>query len=369
VASLREFLPAAAGLKNPIDMIASASPEDYRRTIEIVGRDPGVDSLVVLYVPPLAIRPEDVARAIATGAGTVPAEKPVLTVFLSSRGVPQLLRQGPRGALPSFSFPENAARALAATEKYARWLRRPAGQAHVLDAFSAGAVRAVIERALTAAAGPLWLDSRDVATVLRAAGIELAATQEVAPEEAPGAAAAMGFPLVAKAVAPGLVHKSDAGGVVLGLRSADDVERAVATMGERLRAAGHELSGVLLQREVKGGVEAIVGVMSDPTFGPLVVCGLGGVLVELLRDASFRLPPVTDVDAREMIDRLRLAPMLTGYRGSVPADRAALERTILRVSALVEAAPEIREMDLNPVKVLESGAIVVDARIRVARAE
>jgi acetyl coenzyme A synthetase (ADP forming)-like protein len=366
VARLREYLPAAAGLKNPIDMIASASPEEYRRTIEIVGNDPGVDSLVVLYVPPLAIRPEDIAQAIAAGAGAVPRDKPVLTVFLSSRGAPELLRQGPRGALPSFSFPENAARALAAAEKYARWLRRPSGAARTLDAFATGAVRAVIARALDGAEGPRWLDPLDVATVLRAAGIRLAATEQALPEQAVSAAEKLGYPLVAKAVAPGLVHKSDVGGVVLGLRSAADVERAVATLRDKLHAAGHELEAVLLQREVEGGVEAIVGVMSDPLFGPLVVCGLGGVLVELLRDASFRLPPVTDVDAAEMIDRLRLAPLLAGYRGAPPADRAALEETIVRVSALVEAAPEIREMDLNPVKILAKGSVVVDARIRVA---
>jgi acetate---CoA ligase (ADP-forming) len=144
----------------------------------------------------------------------------------------------------------------------------------------------------------------------------------------------------------------------------------VRLLRERLEAAGHPLEAVLLQRQVSGGLEALVGVVGDPTFGPLVVCGLGGVQVELLRDASFRMPPVTDLDAREMIDRLRLKALFDGYRGSAPADRPALESLIQRVSALVEALPELRELDLNPVKVLRpgEGVLVVDARLRVGPA-
>ncbi|HJQ82499.1 MAG TPA: acetate--CoA ligase family protein, partial [Candidatus Binatia bacterium] len=189
----------------------------------------------------------------------------------------------------------------------------------------------------------------------------------VAPADAPAAAERLGFPLVAKAVAPGLVHKSDVGGVVLGLDSPEAVGRAVSTLAERVRAAGSALEGVLLQRQVTGGIEALVGVTSDPTFGPLLVCGLGGVLVELLRDVAFHLTPVTDVDARDMLARLRAGRLLDGYRGMPPGDRDALVDVILRVSALVEVLPELRELDLNPVKVLPpgKGAIVVDARMRV----
>ena len=211
------------------------------------------------------------------------------------------------------------------------------------------------------------LEPADLETILRAAGIVSAASETVLLPEAAAAAERLGFPLVAKAIAPDVVHKSDVGGVVLGIDSPDAVARAVATLGERMQAIGSRLEGVLLQREVAGGIEALVGVTTDPTFGPLLVCGLGGVLVELVRDVSFHLTPVTDVEAADMLDRLRARRLLDGYRGMPPGDRAALVDVIVGVSALVEVVPELRELDLNPVKVLApgNGAVAVDARMRV----
>jgi acetate---CoA ligase (ADP-forming) len=364
---LRGFLPAAATVRNPVDLLAAAGPEPFARAVAAVGQDPAVDALVAIYVPPRVTQPEEVAAALARGAGEVPAEKPVLTVFLSSRGAPAVLASGPRGALPSFSFPENAARALAAAERYGRWRRRPRGEVFRLAEPARALVRAIVEPVLSSATGPVWLQPEDVAAVLEAAGIPQPAQRQVAPAGAAAAAAEMGYPLVAKAVAPGLVHKTEVGGVVLGLHSAADVEQAVRSLRERLGQAGHRLEAVLLQREVTGGIEALVGVVGDPTFGPLVVAGLGGVQAELLRDAAFRLTPVSDLDAAEMVDGLRLRALLDGYRGSAPGDRTALLELIQRVSALTEALPELREMDLNPVRVLPpgDGLVVLDARLRV----
>jgi acyl-CoA synthetase (NDP forming) len=265
-----------------------------------------------------------------------------------------------------FEFPENAARALAAAVRYGRWRARPTGTALELEPFAERVIRAVVDRVLAAPAdGPRWMAPGDVMTILRAAGIECAAAEAVAPDEAVATAERVGYPLVAKAIAPGLVHKSDIGGVVLGLTSADAVRDAVA----QLRARVPQLTSVLLQRQVPSGIEALVGVTSDATFGPLVVCGLGGVLVELLRDASYRLPPVTDVDADEMIDALRLAPLLAGYRGAPAGDRAALSEVLRRVSALVDIIPELRELDLNPIMVLPPGrgVVVVDAKLQLGQ--
>jgi acetyl coenzyme A synthetase (ADP forming)-like protein len=365
--ALRSFLPAQASVRNPVDMIASARPDDYARAIAAVGADPNVDSVVVIFVPPLVTSADGIAEAIARAAAAVPAHKPVLSVFLSTKGAPAALATGARGRLPSYSFPENAARALAAAERYGRWRARPRGETLRLGAEARGAVRVIVDRAMASHAEPFWLDVADSEALLRACGVAVADARLATPDRAPSLAEAMGYPLVAKAVSPGLIHKSDIGGVVLGLNSEDDVRRAVAALRDRLAAAGRTLEHVLLQREVSGGLEALVGVVNDATFGPLVVCGLGGVLVELLRDASFRLPPVTDLDATDMIDRLRLKALFDGYRGAPPADRAALVTLIQRVSALVEAVPELRELDLNPVKVLarDQGAVAVDARVRL----
>jgi acetyl coenzyme A synthetase (ADP forming)-like protein len=366
-AALREALPAHAGTGNPVDMIASATPQQYVHAIRAVGTDPAVDAVVAIYVPVMAEAAEAYAAAIARGADAVPAEKPVLSVFLSGRGAPAALAGGARGRLPAYSFPENAALALAAAERYGRWRRRPRGTVLELEPFARDVIRSVVDRAVAEAAAPRWLRADEIAVILRAAGIEFAEYEEAAPADAEAAAERLGYPLVAKAVAPGLLHKSDVGAVVLGLRSAADVGAAVDSLRTRLAAAGHRLEGVFLQREIPRGVEALVGVTTDPTFGPLVVCGLGGVLVEILRDVAFRLPPVSDLDAEEMLGALRARTLLDGYRGGPAGDRAAFIDVIRRISALVALVPELRELDLNPLMLLPpgAGAIVVDGRMRL----
>ena len=364
---LRSFLPVQAALTNPVDMIASATPEQYFRAVEAVGSDPGIDSLIIIYIPPQLHSAAEMFEALAEAAARVPPEKPVLCVFMSSQPAPLLLSPPPRGRIPVYGFPENAALALSAAERYGRWRRRPRGSISSLDSFAQTAIRAVIDRVLASARTPAWLDQADLFTVLRAAGIEVAAAELASPDEAEATAERMGYPLVAKVLSAGLIHKSDLGGVFLGLRSREDVASAVATFRRRMQSAGIQVEKILLQREIPGGIEALVGVTSDPTFGPLVGCGLGGVMVELLKDVSFRLSPVSDLDAAEMIEKLHAHRILDGYRGMPPGDRAALIRVVQQVSSLVELIPELQELDLNPVKVLEPGrgAIVVDGRIKI----
>jgi acyl-CoA synthetase (NDP forming) len=232
-------------------------------------------------------------------------------------------------------------------------------------------VRAGVRAALAGGAERRWLSAEAVEDVLAAAGIPNAPSRVASPEDAARAAEAIGYPVVVKGLARGLVHRSEVGAVILDLRSGEQVAEAVTLLRRRLASAGLDLERVLVQRQVEGGVEAIVGIVSDPDLGPLVVAGLGGREVELMRDVSFRMAPVTDADAAEMIDRLRMRPLLDGYRGAPRADRAALVDLVQRVSALADAVPEIRELDLNPVKVLAEGqgVIVVDARILAAAVE
>ncbi len=365
--ALRRLLPRMAGLANPIDMIASATADHYAAAMECVGADPNVDSLIVIYLAPQLHDPQEVAEAICRAAQKVPAQKPVLTVFMSVDGKPAVLSAGARGRLPSYSYPEDAAVALSAAERYGRWRRRPVGKTLSLSPAARAEVRAVVDRVLESNDKPSWLGPDDLAAVLRCAGIELAAAEDVRVQGVLEAAERIGYPLVMKVRIPEVLHKSDVGGVILGLRTCDEVSAAASLLKQRIKESGFELERVLLQREVPGGIEALVGVTVDPVFGPLIVCGLGGVLVELIKDVSFRLAPVSDVDAEEMISGLRSGRLLEGYRGGPPGDRAALVEFLRRVSALAEVVPELQELDLNPVKVLPPGrgVVAVDARIRI----
>src|SRR5499426_438582 len=366
--ALRTVLPPQAGVANPVDMIAAATPAQYARTIELVGADATIDALVVIYIPPLVTDPTEIAEAIAQGVGTVPAQKPVLTVFMTAQGVPATLNTGPRGTLPTYLFPENAALALSAAVRYGRWRTRPRGTSLHLSPFAHGAIRAVIDRVLANASVPLWLPPGDLAMVLQAADIPLAAAEQTTTAEAVATAERLGYPLVAKIVSPDVLHKSDVGGVILDLHTPAAVASAVETLVARMQRIGARLDGILLQRQVSSGIEALVGVTTDPLFGPLLVCGLGGTLVEVLHDVAFRLTPVSDSDAAEMLTKLRANVLLDGYRGALPGDREALIALVLRVSALVESVPELQELDLNPVKVLAPGAgvMALDARMRLA---
>ncbi|MEW6777261.1 MAG: GNAT family N-acetyltransferase, partial [Bdellovibrionota bacterium] len=363
---LRAFLPAAAAVANPVDMIASASPEHFEKTIEAVGSDPSVDAVAILYVPLRVTRPEEILSAMARGAGDVPCGKPVVCVVVGNAGDREKIHQGPRGRLPVFEFPESAARALSAAARYEQWRKRPRGDWEELDAISAAAIRKIVDRARSGK-DRAWLSPDDLAAVLGLAGIGFAPCRTVSVEEAGEAAKDLGFPLVAKAIAPGVIHKSDVGGVVLGIDSARKAAKAAEQIRGRIEKAGARLEAILLQREVKEGLEFFAGITTDATFGPLVLCGAGGVLVELVGDMIFRLPPVSDTDASEMVRALKSARLLKGYRGAPAGDHAALEKIVRRLSALVLAVPEILEVDLNPIKVLPpgQGAIAVDGRMLV----
>jgi len=356
VQELRAFLPAAASVANPVDMLAAAPPDHYARTLRLVLADPNVDSVLVIFIPPIATDPDAVARAILEGS-SFSGVKPVLAIFMSARGAPPVLKP-----IPSYAFPEPAAIALARAAEYGRWRAAPAGVVPEFADLRREEARALVDAALARGGG--WLEAVEADRLLAAFGVTTAPLRPAPdPVSAAAAARAVGFPVVLKAVGPAILHKTEVGGVRVGLESAD----AVRAAGEEMSARIEGLTGFLVQPMVSGGVEVIVGVVRDPTFGPLVVYGSGGTLVELLADAAFRLHPLTDADAAAMLDEVRGTALLRGYRGAPKADEEALRDLLLRVSALVDACPEVREMDLNPVKVLSRGARVLDARIRVER--
>ncbi len=361
-AELRKLLPAEASISNPVDMIASATASQYEQAMAILGRDAGIDAIVVIFIPPLVTRAEDVARAIVAGTRALRGTKPVLTVFMQSHGVPEELREADV-RVPSYSFPENAARALARVAGYSDWLAKPVAAGDRPDGIRKDEAAAIIESAASNGGG--WLDPRQTWEVLAAYGIPvLKQAVVISPGDAAEAARKIGAPVALKAIAPGLIHKTEAGAVRLNLALAD-VQTAAESMSRSVSATGTSATGFIVQQMADPGAEMIVGVVHDHQFGPVVACGAGGIMVELMKDVALRLTPVTRFDADEMIRELRTYPLLTGYRGSPRLDIGSLEEIITRISALVDDFSEIAEIDLNPVLVHEKGSTVVDARMRI----
>ncbi|MDW8254935.1 MAG: GNAT family N-acetyltransferase [Chloroflexota bacterium] len=366
-AALRARLPAEAAVTNPVDIVASTGADGYAEALRLVLADPRIDAAIVLFVPPLVTRARDVERAIASVL-TEQQTKPVLASFVGVRE--ELAAEGRGPVVPHFAFPEAAARALGKVVGYANWLRRPTGSLPTFADLEIDRARDVIKRAL-AERGEGWLDAIETTTVLEAFGIPLPAWA-VARSATEAAAAFRRFkrPVAVKLLSRTITHKSDVGGVRLGITSAKAAAAAFEAIRAGLSERGIEdaMDGVLVQAMETGGVECLVGVVSDPLFGPLIGFGLGGVTAELIGDVHFQLHPLTDRDADELIDRSKAATLLAGYRGAPPADRRALRELLLRVSCLVEELPELVELDLNPVLVREQGVVALDARIRVAPA-
>jgi acetyl coenzyme A synthetase (ADP forming)-like protein len=352
--ALRSFLPAAASVANPVDMLASASPDQYRRALDAILHDENVDSVITIFIPPLVTDPAEVGAVVADAARRAQG-KPILGVFMRAEGAPASL-----APIPCYAFPESAALALSRAAAYGEWRTQPAEPVPVLQGFDHRCIRTIADAVASRGAG--WATADETLALLSAAGIHTAASQ-VAHDAvaAMDAAAALGYPVALKALGPSLLHKTERQAVILNISTPNQLQAVYTDLARRL---GDEMTAVLVQRMVPKGVEMIVGAINDPLFGPLIACGTGGVLVDVLADTSFRLQPLTARDAGEMIDDLRGKRLLRGYRGAPSADEAALEDVLLRVSALVDAAPAIQELDLNPVIVLPSGALVADARIR-----
>jgi acyl-CoA synthetase (NDP forming) len=329
--------------------------------------DDALDAVIVVFTPPLVTDPGDVAGAIAE-VSKQRHTKPVLAAFLAmdnSSLVPKVDGE-PGAVVPGYAFPEQAAQALGRARHYAVWRERPAGQNPLLDGIAPAAAARLIEQALSGSTEPMWLSPQAGAELLKCYGIPIVPTVEShSGRDAVAAARSLGFPVALKAFGPNLVHKSELGAVQLDLGSQLKVRRGYEAMAGRL---GDQMEGATVQPMAGPGVETIVGLVQDPAFGPLIMFGLGGVATELLADRQFRILPLTDRDAADLVRSVRAAPLLTGYRGSIPTDVSALEELLLRVGRLGESHPQIAELDLNPVIVSSRGATVVDAKVRLAPA-
>jgi len=292
----------------------------------------------------------------------------LLACFMGQRGFKTRLGVGGK-FVPSYLFPEDAIAALAKAIEHQELANRPRGNVPAFKNIRRTAARKLVESAMTQSdKRPLWLPAEKIARLLDCYGIRMAPTVFAStPRAAAAAAVKIGFPVVVKLSSFSITNKTDVGGVVLDITSEEGVEKAFRDIGSRLAAIGREaeMEGVTVQRLVKEGVEAIAGVTQDPSFGPLIMFGLGGIYAELLKDVAFRLTPLTDLDAKELMESIKMSKLFDGYRGSPPADKRSVQELLLRLSLLVEDLPQIAELDLNPIKVMPDGqgCWVVDARI------
>jgi len=356
--ALRRVLVPEASVRNPVDMIASADASRYAAALEVLKRDPDVDGLIVIFVSPIMINALEVARAII-GAGRG-ARQPILTCFMGTeqgrKGVEEL-----RGAgFPVYLFPEEAAGAMAGMERYRRIRERPEGK---LVSFDVDRDRAAAALRSPDRGRRTDLDPGEVARLLAAYGLPVAPARLCGnAEEAVAAAASLGYPVVVKGIAPALVHKTESGAVKVDLRTADEVRAAC-----RAIAGGAGAAGFQVQKMIRGGHETILGMARDPKFGPLLMFGLGGIFVEVMKDVVFRILPITDVEARGMVRGIHGFPVLAGARGGAKADEDFLVEALLRLAQLALDWPAIAQIDINPLIVTSSRAtsFIVDARVRV----
>ena len=367
---LRQFLPEEASVANPVDMIGSATAEQYRQALSIILDTPEVDAVILIYIPPLVTRPEEVAAAVREATLSRQGQKPVVACFMMSQGSPLNLQLDTNRYIPSFTFPENAVQALAQTYSYTQYREMPEGKLPEFHDINVEETRAFLYASVESGNELTWLLPETAMGLLQRYGIPVLPTVVASSaKDAAEAAENLGFPVVMKLRSATIVHKTDVDGVYLGLGSAQEVTRAYQKMARQLKKLGREsdMEGVILQPEVSGGQEVIVGMSLDPVFGPLVMVGLGGVQVEILKDVAFSFHPLTDLEPERMLRRLKSLPMLTGWRGSKPRDIGALKEILLRFSTLIEDFPEIDQIEINPLMVFEKGkgCLAVDARVLV----
>jgi acetyltransferase len=334
----------------------------YRAALETLLRDDNVDAVVAIFVPPLGVKQEDVADAIASARAVAP-QTPILAVLMGREGLPQGRAELHAAGIPAYLFPESAARALAALNRYRAWLERKPVSAVGLPVDPKRA-QAIIERAQKDQRSRLT--TIEALDLVAAYGIPIAGSRLAQDADAAvSAAQQLGFPVALKIDSLDIIHKSDVGAVILGLTSETEVRNAFQeVIGNVKRAVpSARVNGVIVQRQEAGGVEIIAGISRDPLFGPLVMFGLGGIFVEALRDVAFRLAPIDTREAQEMVVAIRSAPILFGMRGRAPANLDALADLLRRIAQLAADCPQIAELDLNPVLARATDVLALDARV------
>src|SRR5208337_4788624 len=367
---LRRLLPPEAIVQNPVDMTGKSDRTRYDPCAQILLEDEGVDSLLVVFVPPMMIDAMDIVEGIEALRNKF--DKPVLGVFMAPDEFFQELNEKHPGHMAIYLFPESAVGALAALDRYRQWREKPIGEIRSFDADRRAAENLLKE---VRGQGRSELTAMEAQQLLQCYGIPVARSAVAQDEKELGELArGVRFPVVLKVLAPGLIHKTEAGGVMLDIHTPEELMAAARKMTEEVKrrhtpsALADRPMGFLVQEYVRGGREVIVGMTHDPKFGPLVMFGLGGIYVETFNDVVFRVPPITDIEAQEMIGQIRGYRLLEGVRGEPAIDVAGLAEILERFSELVEDLPQLAEMDINPLMVFPEAKDfrAVDCRVRLA---
>ena len=366
---LRSFLPSAASVKNPIDMIASAPIEHYKQTLETVIADPNVDMIITIYLPFLGLKDIDVAQALMEIKAEHP-EKPIIGVFMTkSEFFTKLSNMNVN--MPFFMYAEEAADGLNRLNQQRLWMERPEGKTPVYDVDHERA-KQIIRKSISE--GRAQLTTRESIDVLDAYGIRVCKSGFATTEdEAVSIANSIGYPVVMKMTSKTTSHKTDVGGVRVNIQSEEQLRAEYQDLIAKLTEKGliDGLEGVIIQEMVKGSREMVCGIATDPQYGPMMMFGLGGVFIEVLKDVTFRIAPLTDVDAMEMIKSVKSYKLLEGARGTKPAQLDQIQETLMRLSQLVHNFSFIDELDINPLLISEKTGegIAVDGRIKVRMEE
>lgn len=366
---LRSFLPSAASVKNPIDMIASAPIEHYKQTLETVIADENVDMIITIYLPFLGLKDIDVAKALMEIKAAHP-EKPVIGVFMTKSEFFSTLSDMEVN-MPFFMYAEEAADGLNRLNQQRKWMERPEGK---IPTFDVDYKRAQEIIAKSVNEGRAQLTTRESIDVLDAYGIRVCKSGFAKSEdEAVSIADSIGYPVVMKMTSKTTSHKTDVGGVRVNIQSAEQLRAEYQDLIAKLTEKGllEGLEGVIIQEMVKGNREMVCGIATDPQYGPMMMFGLGGVFIEVMKDVTFRIAPLTDVDAKEMIKSVKAYKLLEGARGTKPAQMEQIKETLLRLSQLVHDFKFIDELDINPLLISEKTGegIAVDGRIKVRMEE
>ncbi len=366
---LRSFLPAAASVKNPVDMIASAPIEHYKQTLETVIADENVDMIITIYLPFLGLKDIDVAKALMEIKAKNP-QKPVIGVFMTKSEFFNKISDMDVN-MPFFMYAEEAADGLNRLNQQRLWMERAEGK---VPTYNVDFKRAQEIIAKSVNEGRDQLTTRESIDVLDAYGIRVCKSGFAKTEdEAVTIADSIGYPVVMKMTSKTTSHKTDVGGVRVNIQSAEQLRSEYQDLIAKLKEKGllEGLEGVIIQEMVKGNREMVCGIATDPQYGPMMMFGLGGVFIEVMKDVTFRIAPLTDVDAKEMIKSVKAYKLLEGARGTKPAQMEQIEETLLRLSQLVNDFKFIDELDINPLLISEKTGegIAVDGRIKVRMSE